>query len=79
MELRAIVEGVPFILELSPCSSSITSEISRVQPSEELRNRAVERDGDRDDLDGGGVSLSTLYPTNVVPVRLATGGESLLR
>lgn len=64
---------------LRQCLSTIASEIRRVQPSEELRNRAVERESDRDDLAGGGISLPTLDPTNVVPVRLASAGERLLR
>ena len=68
-----------FVGVLIPRFSSIASEISRVQPSEELRNRAVERESDRDDLTGRGISLPTLDPTNVVPVGLALAGERFLR
>lgn len=66
---RCIAQGI----------SSIASEISRVQPSEELCHRAVERDSDPDDLAGAGISLPTLDPTNVVSVGLASAGERLLR
>ena len=59
--------------------SAIASEIGRVQPSKELRNRAVERESNRDNLAGTGVSLPPLNPADVVTVGLASAGQSLLR
>ena len=57
----------------------MSPEILRVQPSEESRNSTVEREGNCDDLGGGGIPFATLNSPNVIPVGLAQACESLLR
>ena len=62
-----------------PRMLAVATKVARVQPSEKPRNRAIERESNRDDLAGGGIPLPPLNPPNVIPVGLASAGESFLR